>query len=274
MDSRPDTADQAPAPSAADGFPDAPSQQVAVQLPNTKPIVTYIILALTILIWLGQMFMLRLTPDRIDWLSAFGIKANEFIRQGELWRLLTPVFLHSTGNIMHIGFNMYFLYVVGARTERLFGHLRFTLLYLLSGMCGVALSFIFTPSFSLGASGALFGLLGAEAMFIWLNREWIRSWNESLRDIGITVAINTVFGLAINVDHFGHFGGLLGGLVFTWFAGPQLKVVFTAPSQAHFQDARSGWRAAIAGTLAAGLFFALLTWIGFTWGVPGVERSF
>ncbi len=103
------------------------------------------------------------------WSRLLGLKVNELIVQGQYWRLLTPMFLH--GDILHLGFNMYALYIFGPSLERYFGHLRFITLFVLSGFAGNVLSFMFSAAPSLGSSTAIFGLLGAEGVFLYRNRQ-------------------------------------------------------------------------------------------------------
>ncbi len=77
------------------------------------------------------------------------------------------------GGIIHIGLNMYALYILGRDVESLFGHGRFVLLYLLSAFGGNVLSFAFSEAISVGASTAIFGLIGAQAVFIGKNRKFL-----------------------------------------------------------------------------------------------------
>ncbi len=96
-----------------------------------------------------------------DYPAALGLKVNELIIQGQLWRLFTPMFLH--GSILHIALNMYALLAFGPQLERYYGHGRYLALYLVSGFAGNVASFLFSSAPSLGSSTAIFGLLGAEA---------------------------------------------------------------------------------------------------------------
>jgi len=156
----------------------------------------------------------------LDWLEYWGARINGAILAGQVWRLLTPALLH--GNLLHIFFNMYALYVLGVGLERYFGHRRFLLLYVLCAFTGNVASFLFTTGYSIGASTAIFGLIGAEGVFFYQNRKLFG--NDARRAIG-----NVVFVAAINlfvigslpfIDNWGHIGGLIGGLMFTSLAGP------------------------------------------------------
>ena len=148
---------------------------VSVSLPASSPRVTYTILGVTVAVYLLQ--LLTLFIFGYDLPIALGAKVNDAIRAGQLWRFFTPVLLHSTGSFvfglplpLHIGFNMYALFIFGVGLERRFGHGRFLLLYILSGFAGAVFSFLFTIAPSIGASGAIFGLIGAEAIFLYQNR--------------------------------------------------------------------------------------------------------
>lgn len=154
-----------------------------------------------------------------DILMALGAKINAAIRSGQYWRLITPVFLHA--NLLHIGVNMYALLAIGPGLERQYGHARYLVLYLLAGFSGNVVSFIFSPYVSLGSSTAIFGLLAAEGIFVYQNKGLFGSRSRSiLMNILVIAAINLVIGLTPGIDNFGHLGGLIGGLLFGWFAGP------------------------------------------------------
>jgi rhomboid protease GluP len=192
-----------------------------VTLPQATPYVTYSILGLTILVYLAQMLSDFVLGN--DWPALLGMKINEFIIAGQLWRLFTPALLH--GSIMHIGFNMYALVVIGSGLERFFGHGRYLLLYLAGAFAGNVLSFLISPNPSLGASTAIFGLLGAQAVFLYRHRELFGSQARSaLQNVVVIAGINFVIGLQPGIDNWGHLGGLLGGLIFTWFGGPRFVV--------------------------------------------------
>jgi rhomboid protease GluP len=178
--------------------------------------------------------------------------------------LITPVFLHAS--ILHIAFNMYALFLFGRGIEARFGHRRFLLLYFLSAFAGNVFSFLLTPEQSLGASTAIFGLLAAEAVFLIQNRQLLgRQVNRSLLNLLFIAAINLLFGITpgSGVDNFGHLGGILGGIIFTWFGGPRWHAEGIFPSL-HLVDEREG-HGAVAGTIAVLLFFIPLAVLGWFW---------
>jgi rhomboid protease GluP len=238
-----------------------PPQPVKVDLNFVKPYATYTLLGVTILVYLLQLAGQYLL--KADVVTALGIKVNDYIRQGEIWRLITPVFLH--GSILHIGFNMYALFLYGRDLEARFGHGRFLLLYFLSAYAGNVLSFLLTANASLGASTAIFGLLAAEGMFVFQNRPVLgKRANRVLTSVLYIAAINLFIGFTTTgVDNFGHLGGMLGGLLFTWFGGPRWKLEGFYPAQ-RLVDGREG-HGSFAGSMAVLLFFIPLTILGWIW---------
>ncbi len=201
--------------------PPPPPQQSRVSLPSAPPRVTYAIIGITVFFYILQKaseFFLG-----YDYPAIFGMKINDAILAGQLWRLLTPLLLH--GSLMHIGFNMYALLSIGTGMESRMGHARFLILYLVSGFAGNVFSFYFTDSSSLGASTAIFGLLAAEGVFLYFNKKHFGArGNKALGNIITIAIINLAIGMSPGIDNWGHIGGLLGGLVFSWFGGPRWEV--------------------------------------------------
>ncbi|MFZ6030735.1 MAG: rhomboid family intramembrane serine protease [Chloroflexota bacterium] len=233
-----------------------PPQPVTVQGLERQPWVTYGLLAVTILVYIAQ---LALTVDGYPLLVLWGAKINEAIVDGQFWRLLTPMFLH--GSMMHIAFNMYALYALGKVIEPAYGHGRFLVLYILAGFTGNVLSFIMTPGVSVGASTAVFGLLAAEGIFWYQNRKLFGATAQSVLSNLVVVAIgNLVLGFAVpNIDNWGHIGGLIGGLLFAWFAGPHLALEGIVPLLriVDRRDRRLTWLVAA----MIGAFFAALVYV-------------
>jgi len=199
-----------------------------MSLPSPVPYVTYTIVGITVLVYLLQLASVALlgyasSTARMDVLVALGARVNEMIRMGQLWRFITPVLLHAS--VPHILFNMYALVAFGSGLERHFGHPRFLLLYLLGGFTGNVLSFLLSDGYSVGASTAVFGLVGAEGVFLFQNRGLLgNQFGRAIGNVLFIVAVNLMLGLTPGIDNWGHVGGLLGGLVFTWFAGPVWEV--------------------------------------------------
>ena len=217
-------------PPAAQNTPSGESPATAptpprarITMPQAGPYVTYSIIGITILAYLIQ-----ISPYGSLFVKAL-IKSNELIREGQLWRLITPALLH--GGFTHIVFNMYALLSFGQSLERHFGHGRFLLLYLLGAFAGNVMSFLMTNANSLGASTAIFALVGAEGVFLLKNRQlFAGQFRSAIGNIIFIVFINLfVIGSLPNIDNWGHIGGLVGGLMFSWFASPIWEVEGIAP---------------------------------------------
>jgi rhomboid protease GluP len=211
-------------------------------------------LGLTVLVFLAQMASQYILGE--DWPVLLGVKTNELILRGQYWRLITPVLLH--GGILHIAFNMYALNAFGPGLESHFGHARFLALYLLSGFAGNVISFLFSQAPSLGSSTAIFGLLGAEGVFLYRNRELFgRQAQAALRSIISVAAINLLIGLSPGIDNWGHIGGLLGGTLFTWLGGPLLRMEGVYPDFRIVDERESGdWIRAALGVATLFLILA------------------
>ena len=205
-----------------------------------RPWVVYSIMALTVIVFILQYIDEQTTGS--DIFIFWGAKVNSLIVQGQLWRLVTPLLLHA--NIIHIGFNMYALFVVGPALERYYGRLRFLLLYIIAGIAGNVASFYFSIYDSIGASTAIFGLIAAQGVFVFRNRLFFGAQARPLLiNTIIIIGVNLLFGASLNlvagpnspgIDNWGHLGGLIGGFAFAWFAGPlfQRQTVLVEPGPA------------------------------------------
>lgn len=201
--------------------PEAQKQYIHVEFPRARPFVTYSLIAINVILFILQMASESMLGG--DLLFYYGGKINQFILQGQVWRLLTPAFLHA--NLVHIGFNMYALYILGNSLERFYGKRRFLTLYLLSALAGNVVSFLFSPAASLGASTAIFGLFAAEGAFILQNRPLFAGrLRPILLNMITLLVINLGMGIALNFDNWGHLGGIFGGGLFAWVAGPVFKL--------------------------------------------------
>lgn len=236
--------------------PDAARIPVTVKLPANKSTVTYALIGITILIYGLQWLSQSLTSGSYDWPFILGGKVNDLILQGQLWRLITPIFLH--GNVLHIAFNMYALYSLGTSLERYYGHWKFLLLYFVGGFAGNTLSFLLSKNPSLGASTAVFGLVAAEGVFIYRNRELFgQRARVMLMNLGLIVVVNLIIGLQPGIDNWGHLGGLCGGAIFAWISGPLLRVQTTIRGY-ELVDSRTKHEVFWGFLLSAGLFVAVV----------------
>lgn len=199
-----------------------------------RPIVTYTIMALCALVFVAQMisswFFGR---DGVDPVTATLWYAPVYSLPSDIggalnaaysfqpWRLLTAMFTHSTGFLLHILFNMYALWLFGPGLERLLGRLWYTLLYVFGGIggsLGVMMWVYFAPNTSqalftaaVGASGAIFGLLAATFVALKANQANVTSLAVL---IGINFAIGLIPGAAISWQ--AHLGGMIIGALTMW----------------------------------------------------------
>ena len=137
------------------------------------------------------------------------------VSDGEWYRLLTAAFVHQ--EIWHLGLNMYALWILGRMLEPVLGRWRFVTLYVLSALGGSAASLLAPDVISYGASGAVFGLMGA--LFVVLRR-----FGRDVTAVLVILAINVVFGFVVpGIDWRAHFGGLITGalLAFAFAHAPR-----------------------------------------------------
>lgn len=173
-----------------------------------KPIFTYILMAIQVLLFI--LLEMRGGSTNPQTLIEFGAKYNPLIMEGEWWRFFTPIFLHI--GFTHLLLNTLSLYFVGIIVERIYGSFRFLIIYFFAGFIGSVASFILVPNLSAGASGAIFGLLGALLLFGILHP------NLFFRTMGWNVIVILIINLVITfsadaIDSAGHIGGLIGGFL-------------------------------------------------------------
>lgn len=222
-------------------------------MPQGTPFVTYAILGLTVFVYLLQVATQSLLGTDLP--ALYGTKVNALIAQGQYWRLFTPMLLH--GSILHIGFNMYALWILGPGLERFYGHWRYLAIYVVSGFGGNVFSMIFTPAPSLGASTAIFGLFAAQGMFFFQNRRVFgRMSQRALYNIILLAAVNFFLGLSPGIDNWGHLGGFIAGGMFAYIGGPILDVRPSYPGYEVYDRRSPG--TAVAATLVVFVFFAFL----------------
>jgi membrane associated rhomboid family serine protease len=192
-------------------------------------------------------FLLQWLPG-IDITSAFAFAPaysfGEYAQSGqapyEPWRMMTSVFTHSTGFIFHILLNMYTLWIFGQILESMLGRARFLTLYLASGLAGsVGVMFLSDhTTFVVGASGAIFGLLGA---FLVIQRKLGGDTTQLLILVGINLLMGFLPGL--NVAWQAHLGGLIGGVL--------LGLVFVQTRRPAQRRVQLAWTVTIVASLLA-----------------------
>ena len=178
-----------------------------------KPVITYALIAINVLV-----FILSLFNDSI--IQMFAVNRFFIADLGQYYRLFTGIFLHA--NLLHLLFNMYALYVIGMQLESFLGKGKYLAVYLLSGLGGSMLSIFFSNSYSVGASGAIFGLMGSLLYFGYHYRVYLDSVVKS--QIIPLIIINLLIGFtSTGIDNWAHIGGLVGGLLSTMAVGIKYK---------------------------------------------------
>lgn len=199
-----------------------------------KPVTTmWWLLAANILIFAGFYIFggMGLDPEfsttfyRLNQIPSYtGFKVDSLIDDGQWWRLLSSMFVHM--DIMHIGFNGYGLYVLGPLLEKFYGARRSFIIYMLAGLVGAAASYAFNDVPSAGASGAVYGLVGALAVVGFKFRTELPPQVARSFTVGmapwVVLSIGIGFLDAIPFDNAAHIGGLLGGAIVTAFMGSRL----------------------------------------------------
>lgn len=175
-----------------------------------KPFFTYMFMIIQIIVY----FLMEKDGGSQNSITLidYGAKFNPLILEGEWWRFITPMFLHI--GFLHLFMNTLALYYLGTVVERIFGNIRFLMIYLIAGFGGTLASFLFSTSISAGASGAIFGCFGALLYFGLIYPKLF------FRTMGLNIifvlAITLALGFTIpGVDNAGHIGGIIGGFLAT-----------------------------------------------------------
>lgn len=219
----------------------AQRRRLTLRIAAVRPTVTYVLIALCVGIFLLRATSPTMDANLLDW-GANG--AESVLVNGQTYRLFTSMFLHqgiydSRGDqdwsgIAHLAFNMYTLYAVGATLERLFGHARFLVVYLLGGLFGSVLSALLNgpDSISVGASGAVFAIISAEFVYLYYHRKLMGELGRQRRNSLIVFFImNAALGLLtalpgsrMLIDNWAHLGGAVGGAALAWFISPRYNL--------------------------------------------------
>lgn len=182
------------------------------------PYLTFLIMAVTIIVSIAA--SANVTMDPVfgkDWPLIDQLGLNKYlVAHGEWYRLITVTLVHDPTSFLHLFFNMYALYYAGTLVERLYGSRLMLVFYVLCGIAGSTMTFVFGDALGgVGASGAIFGLFGVVLVATRFHRSMLDRQSSAIASqIGILIVINLVIGLvgALNVDNFAHIGGLLAGL--------------------------------------------------------------
>ena len=204
------------------------------------PYITYLLLAINCIFFIVPMFL-----GQYDYVIDLLCVHGPSIRAGQYYRLITGIFLH--GSIFHLFFNCYALYVIGSQIESYLGKTKYLIIYFFSGLCGSLLSITLGGnSASIGASGAIFGLMGSMCYFGYYYRVYLG--NVLKTQLIPLIALNLGLGFIMNgVDNAAHIGGLIGGIIITKSLGIKDK--------SHSADMVNGWIISI-------IFLAFLMYMG------------
>ncbi len=182
---------------------------------SDRPVVTLTLLAVNTVMLLIEALLSGgaaglLEPSARALCRLGALNGPAIAQDGQYWRLLTVMVLHA--GIIHWAFNSWALYLFGPVLESVLGRLRFLTLYVGSGLAGAGASLAFNHTqLGVGASGAIFGLLGALVAFFYRRRDV--GGRAPLRNLLVILALNLFIGArAASVDNFAHVGGFLGGL--------------------------------------------------------------
>ena len=180
-----------------------------------SPVITKLFIAINIAV-----YILTLIYGKDYFINNFS-NYGPFVKNGDIYRLLTAGFLHVS--VIHLLCNMYALYVIGPQIESYFGKTKYLIIYLGSLITGNLLSIMFNPGTpSIGASGAIFGLLGAMLYFGYHYRVFLDDVIKS--QIIPIIMLNLLLGfMASNIDSAGHIGGLIGGILLAKAVGVKYK---------------------------------------------------
>jgi rhomboid protease GluP len=180
---------------------------------------------LMLIVALGAIFGWQLSVGALaseESIIAAGALVRERIAQGEWWRLLSATVLHGT--VEHIIGNAMSLYILGMASEHAYGTRSMLLIYLASGLAGSLLSAAMSAGPSVGASGAIFGLMGAVMVLFWKHHHELMVRDKR---IGVVVAAWALFTIATGlmtpmIDNAAHLGGMFGGMAVAWTMRPKI----------------------------------------------------
>jgi membrane associated rhomboid family serine protease len=216
-----------------------PAQQRATVARGAPNLVTLALIGINVAVYLAELAGGDFDSPS-DKIFTKGVLFGPFVAQGDWWRLMTAAFLHA--GLLHLLTNMVSLYFVGSILEAVIGRWRFILLYLACGIAGSAGALVWNPlSPTVGASGAIFGVLGA--LLVLERSRHIATGGQIVALIIINLVISFSFSSFISVG--GHVGGLIAGIVLMWL-------------MLQFRDSNALAIASVAGVIVVSVVIAYL----------------
>ncbi len=188
-----------------------------------KILITYILMGINIGMFFLTYLIYFITKGNVDLYNLLSVNASA-VKSGEIYRLLTGTFMHAGPLYLpiHLFFNMYALYIIGTQVENFIGRYRYLIIYLGSTIMGSLLSCVILHGDSIGASGAIFGLMGSLVYFGYHYRVYFG--NILKTQIIPLIIFNLLLGFYLSgVDNFAHIGGLIGGVLLTMAVGLKHK---------------------------------------------------
>jgi rhomboid protease GluP len=251
-------------------------------VPPVPPLLTYGLLGIIVAIYVLEEMAGGSTNPAV--LLRFGATYGPALFAGELWRLFTAMFVHI--GLAHVLFNGFALYSIGREVEARYGYARFAAIYFGAGLLGNVISFTWRGlmEFSAGASGAIFGILGAELAFLFFHRNRLGETGRAARSQILRIIIlNIIIGVTVvSINNAAHMGGLVSGFVLGYLLAP--RHVLSRESKTGYADtaslARRWWVAlATVVVIVAGTWAARSAWINYPEAMfryttlPGLGRS-
>jgi len=195
--------------------------------------VTNILIAINVVVYVILLLLSVTVGGGLDSLGGInlgllvnaGAQVNLLVAQGQVWRIFTAMFLHF--NLLHIGLNMFTLFLIGGVVELFYGKWRYLVIYLGSGIAGGIVTYFVMPPATLaaGASGAIFGVFGALGVFYFVNRQALgRYGTGAITNWLFWLGLNLVFGFTVaGIGIWDHIGGLVAGIIIASLLMPRLR---------------------------------------------------
>lgn len=167
-----------------------------------------------------------------------GAKINELILNGEWWRLITPMFLHS--GLLHVAFSSWAILRFGPLVDRAYGSFAFCMIYFLGGVCGNLMSFFHTPDATVGGTGPVVAIIGSWIIYLFQNREALgeEMVDSLIQKVAVASVLSVVLSYLTPIDDWTHLGAACAGLIFGILICPVVPV--HAPSEKLSYDPNDG----------------------------------